>query len=277
MSVVSLSGALRRHSTIGLAGLVIAVLLAVFAVLIPEIGEGPADQELVNRLASPSVSHLMGTDQLGRDQFSRVAAGARNSLATALVVLTISGIGGGLIGLLSGFAGGKTDLLLQRVVDAVMAMPLLVLVLAVVASTGTSFVSLTLAISVAFSPLSVRIARSSALSLRESGFVAAARLSGASTPRIILRHLVPNAAGPWAIVVASQISAAVLVEAALSFIGVAPGRITLGGLLGGEAQTYMYSAPWLIIWPGITLAVLSLSANLLGEWVSDSASSRPGS
>ena len=276
MIFARLPAARQRHSVIGLAGLAIAVLLALLAVLVPEIGAGPGDQVLPDRLASPSVTHLMGTDQLGRDQFSRVAVGARNSLATALVVLAVSGLGGGLIGLLSGFAGGKTDLLLQRAVDALMAMPLLVLVLAVVAAAGTSFLSLTLAISVAFSPLSIRVARSSALSLRGSGFVAAARLSGASTPRIVLRHLAPNAAGPWAIVAASQVGAAVLVEAALAFIGVAPGRITLGGLLGGEAQTYMYSAPWLIIWPGIALAVLALSANLLGEWVSDRASARPG-
>jgi peptide/nickel transport system permease protein len=275
MIIARLPAALQRHSTIGIAGLVIAILLVLLAVLIPEIGAGPADQQLPNRLASPTATHPMGTDQLGRDQFSRVAAGARNSLATALIVFAISGVGGGLIGLLSGFAGGKTDLLLQRAVDAVMAMPLLVLVLAVVAAVGTSFVSLTLAIAVAFSPLSIRVARSSALSLRESGFVAAARMSGASTTRVVLRHLVPNAAGPWAIVAASQVSAALLIEAALAFMGVAPGRITLGGLLGGEAQTYMYSAPWLIIWPGITLAVLSLSANLLGEWVSDSTSARP--
>ncbi|MDA0232403.1 MAG: ABC transporter permease [Chloroflexi bacterium] len=269
-------GLVRRKSAIGLAGLVTAVLLALFAVLTPEVGPGPGDQDLVNRLASPSIAHLMGTDQLGRDQFSRVAAGARNSIATALVVLGISGVGGGLIGLLSGFAGGKTDLLLQRVVDTVMALPLLVLVLAVVAAAGASFWSVALAMAVAFSPLTVRVARSSALPLRGSDFVAAARLSGASTPRIVLRHLVPNAVGPWAIIAASQAGAAVLVESALAFIGAAPGRVTLGGLLGGEAQTYMYGAPWLIIWPGIVLGVLSLSANLIGEWASDRTSVAPG-
>ena len=275
MSITGLPHAIKSQSAIGLSGLALAILLVLFATLAPEVGAGPGDQELQNRLASPSVSYLMGTDQLGRDQFSRVAAAARSSIATALVVLVIAGVGGGLIGLLSGLAGGKTDLLLQRVVDTLMAMPLLVLVLAVVTAAGTSFLSVTLAIAVAFSPLSIRIARSSALSLRGTGFVATSRMSGASTPRIVLRHLVPNAAGPWAIVAASQVGAAVLVEAALAFIGVAPGRITLGGLLGGEAQTYMYSAPWLIIWPGVTLGVLSLSANLLGEWVSDRASALP--
>jgi peptide/nickel transport system permease protein len=128
----------------------------------------------------------------------------------------------------------------------------------------------TLAISLAFAPLSVRVTRSSALSIRHAGFIDAARISGASRIRIIFRHLAPSIAGPWAVVAASQAGAAVLAEAALAFLGaVPPGRISLGSLLGAETQTYMYSAPWLIIWPGIALALLALSANLIGEWVSE--------
>lgn len=273
----SKSSSLLRMSRPGAIGLTLGVLIAVIAVLVPEIGPDPDGQQLNRILESPSSSQLMGTDQLGRDQFSRIALGARNSLFTVLVVFVVSGIGGGIVGLYSGYRGGTLDLLLQRGVDAVMALPLVVLVLAVVAAAGASFWSVTLAIGVAFAPLSIRVARSSAASLRSSEYIAAARVNGASTFRIVFRHLVPNAAGPWAIVAASQAAAAVLVEAALAFLGVAPGRITLGGLLGGDAQTYMYGASWLIIWPGITLALLALSVNLLGEWVADNVSSRPSS
>lgn len=259
----------------GLIGLALALVIIVTALLVPEFGPDPGKQQLTKILESPGSSQLMGTDQLGRDQLSRIATGTRNSLLTVVAVVAISGVGGGILGLFSGYRGGTFDLLVQRVVDAVMAMPLIVLALAVVAAAGASFWTVTLAISVAFTPLSVRVARSSTLSLRGSGYIAAARINGASTTRIVVRHLVPNAAGPWAIVGASQAAAAVLVEAALAFLGVAPGRITLGGLLGGDAQTYMYGASWLIIWPGITLALLALSVNLLGEWIADNVSARP--
>ncbi len=265
-----------HFSRTGKLGIALTAVFLVFAVLSPELGPSPDSQRLAEILDAPSRDHLMGTDQLGRDQLSRIAVGARNSLLTVVTVVAVSGVGGGLIGLLSGFMGGKTDLLVQRGVDALMSMPLVVLVLAVVAAAGTSFLAVTLAIGVAFMPVTIRVARSSVVSLRSSGYVAAAHVSGASTGRIILRHLVPNAAGPWAIVAGSQAAAAVLVEAALAFLGVAPGRITLGGLLGGEAQTFMYGAPWLILWPGVTLALLALTANLLGEWVADNASTRPG-
>lgn len=261
----------------GWVGLALAAAMVVIAVLVPVIGPDPDRQQLMRILESPGASQFMGTDQLGRDQFSRVAMGVRNSLSTVLVVLAVSGIGGGMIGLFSGYRGGSADLLIQRGVDAVMAMPLLVVALALVAAAGASFWSVTLAIGVAFAPLSVRVARSSAVSLRDAEYVAAARINGASTTRILLRHLVPNAAGPWAIVAASQAAAAVLVEAALSFLGVAPGRITLGGLLGGDAQTYMYGASWLIIWPGVALALLAFAVNLVGEWIADSVASRPTS
>ncbi len=274
---MSFIGPSLTRSRPGIFGLTLAVFILGIAVLVPVVGPDPDNQQLARILEPPGTSQLMGTDQLGRDQFSRVATGIRNSLFTVLVVLAVSSVLGGLLGLLSGYRGGSFDLLLQRAIDTLMAMPLVVLVLAVVAAAGASFWSVTLAISVAFTPLSVRVARSSALSLRSAGYISAARINGASTARIILRHLVPNAAGPWAIVAASQAGAAILIEAALAFLGVAPGRITLGGLLGGDAQTYMYGASWLVIWPGIALALLALTVNLLGEWIADNVSLRPTS
>ena len=264
-------------SRIGVTGLLLTLIIVLIAVVAPEAGPGPDSQQLTRILESPASSHLMGTDQLGRDQLSRVATGARSSILTVLVVLAVSGLGGGILGLFSGYRGGVFDLLLQRAVDAVMAMPLVILVLAVVVASGASFWGVAIAIGVAFSPLSIRVARSSAVSIRGAEYIASARLNGASNFRIVFRHLVPNAAGPWAIVAASQAGAAVLAEASLAFLGVAPGRITLGGLLGGDAQTYMHGAPWLIIWPGIALALLALAVNLLGEWMAEGVSSGPRS
>ncbi len=264
------------RSTAGLLGIVLGAAIIAIVSLMSIFGPDPNGQQLSKVLESPGGSQLMGTDQLGRDQFARVATGARNSLFTVLVVIAVSGVGGGLVGLFSGYRGGTVDLLIQRCVDALMAMPLIVIALAVVAAAGASFWSVTLAISVAFAPLTIRVTRSSAVSLRNANFVAAAHVNGASTLRILLRHLVPNAAGPWAIIAGSQAAAAVLVEAALAFLGAAPGRITLGGLLGGDAQTYMYGASWLIIWPGVALAAVALAVNLLGEWVAESVAARSG-
>ncbi len=255
------------------SGVTLAVLLVMGALVVSQSSPDPREQNLTEILQSPSSQHLLGTDQLGRDQLSRVGQGLRNSVFTILVVVAVSGIGGGLIGLLSGYRGGLLDLVLQRVVEVQLALPLVVLVLAVVTAVSAGFWSVALSIGFAFAPLTIRLSRSSAITLKRTDYVAAAHLSGASETRIVVRHLVPNSISPWAIVVASQAGAAVLVEAALAFLGFAPGRLTLGGLMGGEAQTYMYGAPWLIIWPGVAVALLTLAANLIGEWAADSSRS----
>ena len=262
----------------GRAGLALIAVLAIYAIIVPAIGNGPLYQDLPERLSGPGWGRLMGTDQLGRDQFSRVAEAVKNSLVTAVAVVVISGIGGGALGIWSGFLGGKADLLMQRAVDVVMALPLFVVALAVVTAFGASYWTMMLAISIGFMPLTLRVVRSSTLSIRDSEFILASRISGGSNFRTVVRHIAPNVVGPWAVVAASQAGAAVLVEAALAFLGLAPaGRITLGGLLGGQAQTYMYSAPWLVIWPGVGIAALALGFNLLGEWLAERSNRLPGS
>lgn len=267
--------ALRRTpNTTRLLTVIAAALVLALAIIGPALTPEPSQQDLSRILRSPDTTGLLGTDHLGRDQLSRISTGARNSLVTVLVVLAVSGIGAGVLGLFSGYISGRFDLLLQRLVDAVMAMPLLVLALAVAAASGNSFWAVSFAIAVAFAPLSLRVARAAGIEQSGSGYVAAARISGASTIRIVLRHLAPNALGPWAVVVASQAAVAVLVEAALAFLGVLPGRLTLGGLLGGDVQIYMYSAPWLVIWPGVALALMALAINLAGDWIADSVTGR---
>ena len=255
------------------AGLTLMLVLLALMLLGPLGKETSGRGDLENSLSGPSRSHPMGADQLGRDVLARVSEGLRGSLMVGATAAAISGIAGGILGLASGFWRGWPDLLLQRLIDALMAVPLLVLALAVIAATGPTRTGVVIALSVAFTPLIVRLARSSALTLRESGYVEASWASGASTWHIVSRHLAPNAFGPWAVVVSTQVGGAVLAEASLSFLGAGPGgSASLGSLLGGEAQTYAFAAPWLIIWPGIVLAAVSIAAILIGDGLAQSVS-----
>ena len=255
------------------AGLTLMLVLLALMLLGPLGKETSGRGDLENSLSGPSRSHPMGADQLGRDVLARVSEGLRGSLMVGAAAAAISGIAGGILGLASGFWRGWPDLLLQRLIDALMAVPLLVLALAVIAATGPTRTGVIIALSVAFTPLIVRLARSSALTLRESGYVEASWASGASTWHIVSRHLAPNAFGPWAVVVSTQVGGAVLAEASLSFLGAGPGgSASLGSLLGGEAQTYAFAAPWLIIWPGIVLAAVSIAAILIGDGLAQSVS-----
>ena len=255
------------------AGVALTLVLLVLMFVGPIGSETSGRGDLENSLSGPSWSHPMGVDQLGRDLFARVSEGLRGSVMVGASVAAISGIAGGILGLASGFRRGWPDLLLQRLTDALMAVPLLVLALAVIAATGPTRTGVIVALSVAFTPLIVRVARSSALTLREAGYVEASWASGASAWHIVSRHLAPNAFGPWAVVVSTQVGGAVLAEASLSFLGAGPGgSASLGSLLGGEAQTYAFAAPWLIIWPGIVLAAVSIAAILIGDGLAESAS-----
>ena len=255
------------------AGVALTLVLLVLMFVGPIGSETSGRGDLENSLSGPSWSHPMGVDQLGRDLFARVSEGLRGSVMVGVSVAVISGIAGGILGLASGFWRGWPDLLLQRLTDALMAVPLLVLALAVIAATGPTRTGVVVALSVAFTPLIVRVARSSALTLREAGYVEASWASGASAWHIVSRHLAPNAFGPWAVVVSTQVGGAVLAEASLSFLGAGPGgSASLGSLLGGEAQTYAFAAPWLIIWPGIVLAAVSIAAILIGDGLAESAS-----
>ena len=255
----------------GVAGggmLLIAVLAALFG---PLALPPPLEQHLDSRYLAFDGAHLMGTDQFGRDLFARVLHGARESIVAGAAVGLISGLVGGLIGLVSGYVGGKLDLAVQRVVDALMAMPLIVLALALVVALPESRFGVIAALSIGFSPLVVRVTRASALSLRSTPYAEASRAMGALPWAVLLRHVAPNAAGPWLVVVGAQIGAAVLAESSLSFLGFggpAPNP-SLGGLLGGEVQTSLHRAPWLAIWPGAAIAFLVLGVNLVADGLAD--------
>lgn len=213
----------------------------------------------------------MGTDQFGRDQLSRVLHGTRASLLVAIAVGALSGLGGGLIGLFSGYFGGRLDLVLQRLVDAVMSIPLIVLALALIVATPGSRMGVIVALSIGFAPLMIRVTRASALSLRQAAYAEAARAMGASAGAVLARHIVPNAAAPWIVLAGAQVGAAVLAESSLSFLGFgAPvAQPSLGALLGGEVQSSIQRAPWLVVWPGLVIALLVLGVNLVADALAD--------
>lgn len=272
-------GALRRaaFSPAGAAGLLLLGALLATGVTAVAAGPDPAAQELGARFAGPGPGRLLGTDHLGRDVLARVGTALVGSLGVAFAVALVSGVAGGLTGLASGYAGGWADTALQRVIDALMALPVVVTALAVVAATGPDRAGLIVALSLAFAPLVVRVTRASALTLREAGYAEASRALGARPSAVVLKHVLPNAIAPWAVVVSSQVGAALMAEASLSFLGVgARGAGSLGSMLGREAQVYMQSAPWTVVWPGLALALAALAANLIGDAVAAAASGPSG-
>lgn len=258
---------LPRRRRIGVAGLVLIALMAAIAALAPFGLASPLEQDLENRFINASFDHPFGTDQFGRDQLSRVVHASRQSLIVASLVALISGLGGGVLGIVSGYAGGRFDLLVQRAVDAVFALPLVVLALVAVTTYPNSRLAIVIVLSIGFAPIIVRVTRASVLSVKTSPFVEASQAMGTSGAQIIVRHIVPNVIGPWLIVAGTQVGVSILAESSLSFLGFgAPiADPSLGSLLGGEAQTFLHRAPWLIIWPGLAITLLVLSINLLFE------------
>ena len=255
---------MNRLGFAAVAGAVTLMSLVLFMVVTLVAGPDPAAQDVPQRLMAPGAARLFGTDQLGRDFAGIVARAMRGSVLTAATVTLVSGIGGGFLGLVVGLGGNRLDAIAQRVVDAVMAVPLIVVALAAIAAFGGDGWVVAAALSMAFAPLPYRVARASARSLRRSDFVDAARVAGAGRLRIATRHVGANAAGPWAAVVTAQAGGALLAESALSFVGAGGGR-SLGALLASEAQAFMHTAPWLALFPGAAIFLLALSVNLIGE------------
>ncbi len=251
--------------------------LGVAAALAPLIApRDPTAQELSSRLQGLSLAHPMGTDQFGRDVFSRVLYGLRVSLGVALASVLLAGAAGGLLGLASGYFLGPLDLLLQRGIDLLMAFPTLLLALLMVAAMGSSTGTVVLAIAVAYTPLAARVTRASALSLRGRPFIEAARAAGATEWRVLIVHVAPGCVGPWLVLVSAELGTAVLAESSLSYLGLgthepAP---SLGAMLSGAALQHMESAPWLAIWPGLALALAVFAFSLLGDGLRDALDPR---
>lgn len=265
------------HQPLGALGALIllaVVLTAVFADLVAP--NDPLALDITQKLDGPSTSHIFGTDEYGRDIFSRVIFGLRVAVQVSLFSVGISTVLGLFLGVTSAYRGGWTDLVVQRVVDMFMAFPAVILALAIVSVFGRSMQNIVIALAIVQTPNVTRVVRASALTIRERVFVEAARSIGARDSRIILQHVVPNTL-PIVIVVASaSIGNAVLAEASLSFLGlgIAAPDPSLGGMLSGSARRFGEQAPWLIIFPGLVLSAFVFSANFLGDALRDALDPR---
>jgi len=247
----------------------LVVLIAVFApALAPK---DPLQTSLIDSLRPPSAEHPFGTDRNGRDMLSRIIYGARISLGIGLGAVALGVTLGAVVGLVSGFFGGAVDMVLQRVVDTVQAFPTIVLAMAIVAAVGISYRNVIIAIGITIAPGTARVVRSAVLTVRENQYIDAARALGAADLRIMLRHILPNVAAPIIVLTTVVIGQAIISEATLSFLGlgVQEPRPSWGGMLGGNAQRYIEEAPWLVIFPGLALALVVFAFNMFGDALRD--------
>jgi len=249
------------------------VFLVVFAAIFADV-VAPYDPTQTNAkmsLSPPGTDMLFGGDMMGRDVLSRIIHGARISLAVGIGSTLLGGIIGTIIGLMCGYFMGWFDLFIQRIIDMMQALPLLVMALVMAASLGPSLENTIIAISIPLVPQVARVIRSNVLSLREMPFVEAARSVGMSHSRIAFRHILPNTLAPLIVLGTAQLGSAILTEASLSFLGlgVPEPYPSWGRMLSESAAEYVRVAPWLVIFPGIAISAAVFGANLMGDAVRD--------
>ena len=252
--------------------LLIMVFLAVFAPLL--FTSDPIQMNPVERLKTPSLIHWFGTDMFGRDIYSRTVYGSRISLVVGLVAAVLSVILGLLIGLVAGYIR-FLDAILMRIMDGLMAIPGILLAIALVSLSGASLITVTIAITIPEIPRVVRLVRSIVLSVREEPYVEAAIAAGTRLPLILSRHVLPNTIPPLIVQATYVCGSAMLTEAILSFLGAGtPPEVPSWGNIMAEGRLYFQIAPWIIIFPGITLAVTVLAVNVLGDGLRDTLDPR---
>jgi peptide/nickel transport system permease protein len=264
------------NSPLTVIGLALVLLFAISALLAPFLAPmDPADQILLERLKPPSPAHWLGMDQLGRDVLSRLLFGARISLTVGLVVVGSAGIVGTLVGLTSGYAGGIVDEVLMRLTDIFFAFPPLILAMSIAGALGPNLNNAMVAIAVVTWPVYARLVRGQVLALREREFVQAARSIGASTPRILLRHLLPNTLAPLLVQASFDMGGAILSAAGLSFIGFGARPPTPEwGVMISEGTKFFSTQPWLSFFPGFAILLTVTAFNLIGDGLRDALDPR---
>ena len=260
-----------RGNTLAMLGLLVAVAMVVLAVAAPLLAtHDPGQQELANRLAKPSAAHWLGTDELGRDLYSRILYGGRVTLGMVVVVVIMVAPLGLAVGCIAGYLGGFVDRILMRVTDVFLAFPRLILALAFVAAIKPGVSSAIFAIVLTTWPPYARLARAETLTIRNTDFIAAVRLTGASQFRIILRHVVPLCLGSLVVRVTLDMSSIILTAAALGFLGMgAQPPSPEGGAMIATARRFILEQWWVPTIPGIAIFVASLAFNLLGDGLRD--------
>ena len=263
----------HRTAMLGLVVVIAFILVAVFAPLIAHDRPDATSWSLIRK--APSWAHWMGTDENGRDVFSRVVYGARASLLAGVVAVTIAAGIGVPVGLVAGFVGGLTDALISRLVDAMLAVPFLILAIALAAFLGPSLTNAMIAIGVAAAPVFVRVARGAALDVSTNDYVEAARALGNPPWRVAMRHVLPNIIPPVLVQCTLALATAIIAEASLSFLGLGqqPPAPSWGSMLN-SAQQFLTQAPWLAIFPGAAIFFAVLSFNLVGDGLRDALDPR---
>jgi peptide/nickel transport system permease protein len=271
----TLSKSLRRlvrEKPLGAFGGMLVLVLMLCAIFAHWIAPYPYDETNVRqRLKPPGAQFYLGTDNLGRDVFSRIIYGARISVTVGFGAVTLSILLATIMGVTSGYFGGKVDVFVQRIVDAAMAFPTLVILLSIMAVLGPGLMNVILVLGIVPSANRSRIIRSATLAAKENQYVEAARAVGASHLRIILCYILPNVMAPIIIVATNALGAVILVEATLSFLGfgVPPPYPSWGEMLSGSGRSYMYKAPWMAIWPGVAISLAVFGFNMLGDALRD--------
>jgi peptide/nickel transport system permease protein len=262
----------RRLYGDGILGGLLLALIILAALLSPWL---PLPDPLTNSLAdtflrpgshTASGMHWLGTDQLGRDMLSRILAGSRLSLFIVLMSASIAAVVGSLLGMLAGYVGGWLDATIMRLMDIQLAVPFILLILLVIALFGASLSNIIVIMGVTSWAIYARVARAKTLEIRELEYIEAVRAMGFSTPRILLRHLLPNLATPLIVLLTLDIPRLIVLEASIGFLGmgIQPPTPTLGNLIG-EGRSYMLLAQWLVLYPGLFIVALVVGCNLLGD------------
>jgi peptide/nickel transport system permease protein len=255
--------------TVGGVIVLIMLLTGIFADVIAPFGYN--EYILKDRMEGPSSTHWLGTDALGRDLYSRVVYGARISMIVGLGASAINVVFSAVVGVVSGYLGGKVDIIIQRFVDAALAFPMLIIVITLMGIIGTGVTQTVIVLGIWGGIGWIRVARAAVISIRQNVFIDAARTIGCTTPTMLFRHVLPNITSILIIMFSVSMSGNILGEASLSFLGfgIPPPFPSWGGMLSGEGRRYMMEAPWLAIWPGVALSVAVYGINMWGDAVRD--------
>lgn len=261
-----------RRKPLGALGGVLVAAMLLMTVLAERIAPYGYDESVRGaRMKPPSAAHWLGTDNLSRDMWSRIVYGARVSVSVGFLTIALSTLMASALGISSGYFKGTYDLVVQRVVDAWLSFPYLIIVLSVMAVLGPGLLNVVLSLSLIITATNSRVIRGATIAVAEHSFVEAARAMGCGHARIITRHIFPNVAATIIILATIGLGAAILAESALSFLGfgVPPPHPSWGGMLSGSGRTYMFRAPWMAIWPGVAISLAVFGFNMLGDALRD--------
>ena len=261
-----------KRKPIGAASGLVVIAMLIMTIFAEQIAPYGYDETVRGaRMKPPSAAHWLGTDNLSRDLWSRIIYGARVSITVGFATIALGTAAAAALGVSSGYFGGKYDLVVQRVVDAWMSFPYLVIILSVMAVLGPGLLNVILSLSVIVAATGSRVIRGATIAVAQNAYVEAARAMGCGHARIVLRHILPNVTATIIILATIGLGGIILAESALSFLGfgVPPPYPSWGSMLSGSGRTYMYRAPWMAVWPGVAISLAVFAFNMLGDALRD--------